>query len=118
MESSTGKLWQLIRTLNEDATSTRGTTVIEEDGSLHIGRRASNCLAETFRDDSTTKGSPKRKAEVAQQLRNQHSQETGVPQSMCTDFTPAELDDAIKRLQSKKSPEKDGVYEMKNTPRH
>ena len=40
LESSTGQLWQLVKTLNKDATSTRGTTVIEEDGSLHTGRRA------------------------------------------------------------------------------
>ena len=109
LESSTGQLWQLVKTLNEDATSTRGTTVIEEDGSLHTGRRAANHLAETFRDDSTTKVPPQRREEVAQQLLSHYRQQTTAPQSMTSEFTLAELEDAIKRLRNKKAPGKDGV---------
>ena len=109
LESSTGKLWQLVKTLNEDATSTRGTTVLEEEGSVHIGRRAANLLAETFQDDSTTKVSPERREEVAKQLQNLQSEQTTTPQSMSSDFTLAELEDAIKRLRNKKAPGKDGV---------
>lgn len=48
LESSTGILCHLVKTLNEDATSARGTTVIEEDDSLHTGRRAAKHIAEIF----------------------------------------------------------------------
>ena len=109
LENSTGKLWRLTKTLNEDATATRGTKILEEDGKFHTGKKAANLLADAFEDESTIKVPIQRRKEVVQQLQEKTRQQSNLSPSQTSDFTMTELNDAIKRLKNKKAPGKDGV---------
>ena len=110
LDNDTGKLWRLIKTLNEDITATPASTVLEENGTYHTGKRAANLLAQVFKTDSTIKVPPQRRKEVASQLHTQlRQQKAPHPPPMTADFSMAELNDAISRLKVKKAPGKDGV---------
>ena len=109
LETNTGKLWRLVKTLNEDATTTCGTTVLEDADSFHSGKRAANLLANVFEDESTLKVPAQRRKEVEEQLHQQTRQQTNFSPPMTSELSTAELDDAIKRLKTKKAPGKDGV---------
>ena len=109
LEKSTGKLWRLVKTLNEDATTTRGATILEGDDGFHSGKRAANLLADIFADESTNKAPTQRRKDVERQLQEKTQQQTNFSPPMTSDFTMAELNDAIKRLKTKKAPGKDGV---------
>lgn len=109
LNDNTGKLWRLTKTLNEDAARTRGATVLEGDDNFCTGKRAANLLADVFEDESTIKVPTQRKKEVERQLQDKIRQQTNFSPPMTSDFTMAELNDAIRRLKSKKSPGKDGI---------
>jgi hypothetical protein len=55
LDSTTRKIWRLIKTLNEDTTAFRGTTTLEKDGSLYTRKKAANVLAEHFKPGSMLK---------------------------------------------------------------
>jgi ribonuclease HI len=109
LDHDTGRLWRLIKTLNEDVAAFRASTVLEEDHEYHTGKRAANLLADVFETESTIKAPPTRRKEVEAQLQLQSQQQTNPPPSMTSVFTMAELNDAITRLKIKKAPGKDGV---------
>ena len=109
LDKSTGKLWRLTKALNEDTTTRRGATVLEDNNNFHTGKSAANLLANTFQTDSTIKVPPQRGKEVKAQLQTELQQQADPCSSMTTDFTIAELNDAIRRLKSGKSPGKDGI---------
>nr|KAG5703189.1 hypothetical protein BaRGS_027354 [Batillaria attramentaria] len=109
MEKDTGKLWRLTKSLNEDTTTTNRTTVLKEDDTLYTGKKAANLLADVFEMESTIKVPPQRKKEVATQLHNRLKEQTTPTTAMTSDLSLAELNDAIRRLKTKKAPGKDGI---------
>lgn len=110
LDSDTNKLWRLVKTLNEDITTIPASTVLEENGAYHTGKRAANLLAQTFETESTIKVPQQRRKEVESQLQILLRQQKDLhPPSMTADFGMAELNDAISRLKLKKAPGKDGV---------
>ena len=109
LEHNTGRLWNLAKSLNEDVTAFQNATVIEEAGEYHTGKRAANLLADVFKDESTLKVPRKRKKEVLDQIEEEWRKPKVHTPSMTDDLTMAELNDAIRRLKSKKAPGKDGV---------
>jgi ribonuclease HI/uncharacterized protein YaaR (DUF327 family) len=110
LDNDTSKLWRLVKTLNEDITATPASTVLEENGTYHTGKRAANLLAQVFETESTLKVPPQRRKEVESQLQTQLRQQNQPhPPPMTADFSMAELNDAISRLKVKKAPGKDGV---------
>ena len=52
--NNTGKLWHLVKTLNEDVTTTRGTHAIEHMGSMRTGKQAANILSTGERNKKST----------------------------------------------------------------
>ena len=62
-----------------------------------------------FQAESTITISPLRRKKVETLMQAQLQQQTDVSYSMVTDFTKAELNDATRRLKTKKAPGKDGV---------
>ena len=109
LENSTGKLWKLTKALNDDVTTTYRATVLEDDDEFHTGKRAANLLASVFEEESKIKVPTQRKREVGHELREKTRQQANPTPPMTSDFTMADLSDAIKRLKNKKSPGKDGV---------
>ena len=109
LEHNTGRLWNLTKSLNEDATAFKNATVLEEAGEFHTGKRAANLLADVFKDESTLKVPRKRKKEVLDQIEEERRKPKVLTPYMTDDLTMAELNDAIRRLKSKKAPGKDGV---------
>ena len=109
LDNNTGKLWHLVKTLNEDATTTRGTPAIENKGSLKTGKQAANILADHFQLESTIKITQKRRIEVDNQLQSKLRKQTKQTPAMTADLTLQELNDAIHKLKLKKSPGKDGI---------
>nr|KAG5694925.1 hypothetical protein BaRGS_025086 [Batillaria attramentaria] len=106
MEKDTGKLWRLTKSLNEDTTTTNRTTVLKEDDTLYTGKKAANLLADVFEMESTIKVPPQGKKEVATQLHNRLKEQTTPTTAMTSDLSLAELNDAIRRLKTKKAPGK------------
>jgi len=109
LDNSTGKLWHLVKTLNEDTTTHKSTTVLEEGGHFYTGKKAADILAKTFEQESTTKPSSLRRKEVESELKAKLSQPSNPAPSMTSDLTMAELNDAIRHLKNKKAPGKDGI---------
>ena len=110
MENNTGKLWNLVKALNEDITCHKGTPTIESKGSLKTGKHAANVLANHFKLESTIKVPPKRRKEVEKQLENKIQKQRGKNPAMSLELTIEELNDAILKLKTKKAPGKDGIF--------
>ena len=102
------KLWNLTKTLNEDAGTRHSKTVIMEDGKHFSGKKAANILADSYRDESTTTLPNTRVKEVRRKLKQQLKHQTPT-ESMTATFSLAELNSAIRKLKTKKSPGKDGI---------
>jgi len=104
----TGKLWNLTKTLNEDAGGGLSSTVIEENGNHHAGKKAADILANFYREESTTTLTDARKREVNREIREK-LEDQNPRESMITPFSMTELLTAIKKLKTKKAPGKDGI---------
>ena len=108
MEKDTTKLWRLTKAINEDNQDRHSTTVLTENNSHYTGKMAANILAENFKDNSLLDIPRDRAAEVRNQVKHAASIATA-SQLMTADFTIQELQDACRRLRTKKSPGKDGI---------
>ena len=108
MEKDTTKLWNLTKTLNEDAGIRYSRTVIVEDGKHTSGKKAANILADFYMEESTTTLPNARVQEVRREIREKLKHQTPT-QSMTTAFSMAELNAAIRKLKTKKAPGKDGI---------
>ena len=73
------------------------------------GKKASNLLAEAFKTESTIHITPARKREIDAEIEDRLRQPHQHAPSMDSDLTLTELNDAIRRLKTRKSPGKDGV---------
>ena len=87
LENNTGKLWHLVKTLNEDVTTARGTPAIEHRGSLKTGKQAANILADHFQHESTTKVPRTRRKEVEKQLQTKPRKQTNQTPTMTAELT-------------------------------
>ena len=108
MERDTTKLWRLTKAINEDNQARYSTTVLSENNSHYTGKMAANILAENFKDNSLLDIPRDRAAEVRNQVKHAASIATA-SQLMTADFTIQELQDACRRLRTRKSPGKDGI---------
>lgn len=108
MEKDTGKLWNLTKLLSEDTGSTHSRTVIEEDGKHHSGKQAANILADFYSESSTTTLPAARVKEVQKEIKEKLKHPSpSLP--MMTAFSIAELNTAIRKLNTRKAPGKDGI---------
>ncbi|XP_041377391.1 uncharacterized protein LOC121389807 [Gigantopelta aegis] len=53
LEKDTKKLWNLVKTLNEDIIPSQPATVLVEDGETLTGKHAANAMANCFKSEST-----------------------------------------------------------------
>ena len=109
LEKDTGKLWKITKLLNEDATNKHKTTVLIENETPLMGKKAANLLAKGFEAESTLQVPPERRREVQAEMKEKLRRTYTHTPAMDSDLTIAELNDAIKRLKPKRSPGKDGV---------
>ena len=100
MEKDTTKLWNLTKTLNEDTGIRYSRTVIVEDGKHFSGKKATNILADFYREESTTTLPNARVQEVHREIKGQLKHQNPA-QPMMTAFSLAELNAAIRKLQGK-----------------
>ena len=108
MEKDTKKLWRLTKTINEDNQAKYSATVLTENNTHYTGKMAANILAENFRNDSLLDIPRDRAAEVRNQVKQASSIATACP-LMTADFSILELQDACRRLKTRKAPGKDGI---------
>ena len=108
MEKDTTKLWRLMKTINEDNQAKYSTTVLSENNAHYTGKMAANILADNFGNNSLLDIPRDRAAEVRNQVKQASTIATACP-LMTANFSIQELQDACRRLKTKKSPGKDGI---------
>ena len=99
----TCNLWKLTKLLNEDNPERR-KTVLESEGELLTQKRAANCLAKHYEEESSVK--------VSRQVREQQTQKQDPPPSdscMTEAISMEEVELAIRQLKCKKALGPDGV---------
>ncbi|KAK7115386.1 hypothetical protein V1264_001263 [Littorina saxatilis] len=109
MERDTGKLWKLIKTLNDDHQCTPRATLLKEDGKIYTGKRAATLLAENFREDSLLEVPREKIAEVRMRMKEELRKQQQTSACMTDDFTIHELKSSTRQLKNKKAPGKDGI---------
>ena len=107
LEKDGKKLWRLVGQLNDE--DNRGqTTTLEEDGELFTGRRAANRFADNYAKESNVPVSPHQQREARREQRERLPKDTSVT-TMKQPLTLHELDIALRKLKTRKSPGPDGI---------
>ena len=106
-EKDTYKLWKLRKLLNEDNPERR-QTVLESEGELLTQKRAANCLAKHYQEESSVKLSRERTRQVREQLKQKQDQPP-TDSCMAEAISMEEVELAIRQLKYKKTPGPDGV---------
>ena len=107
LKKDTCKLWKLTKLLNEDNPESR-KTVLESEGELLTQKRAANCLAKHYQEESSVKLSRERTRQVREQLKQKQDQPP-TDSCMTEAISMEEVELAIRQLKCKKDPGPDGV---------
>jgi len=108
LEKDSSKLWKLTRQLNDEGGRERGTTTLEEDDALLTGKQAANKFAENYEEVSNIPVNRERQREARREERERRS-EKSTEEVMETGLTLNELQTALKKLKTKKSPGPDHI---------
>ncbi|XP_053381988.1 uncharacterized protein LOC128549381 [Mercenaria mercenaria] len=111
LERDSTKLWKLTRQLDDEGGSERGTTSVEENGSLLTGKQTANKFAENYEKVSNITVNRGRQREVRREERERRSKKSK-EEVMETSLTLNELLTALKKLKAKKSPGPDHITNM------
>ena len=105
-EKDTCKLWKLTKLLNEDNPERRKTVL--ESGELLTQKRAANCLAKHYQEESSVKLSRERTRQVREQLKQKQDQPP-TDSCMAEAISMEEVELAIRQLKCKIIPGSDDV---------
>ena len=108
MEKDTMKLLRLIKLLNEDNPEKR-QTVIESQNEHLTQKRAANCFAQMYQEESTVKLSWERTKHARNEIKKQLSENIPAGGCMTDAIQKYELEAEIRTLKTKKVPRPDGV---------
>ena len=110
MEKDTTGLWNLTRAINND-NPTRSKTVIEANDELITKKRAANVFADLYREQSTTHFARERIKLVREETENIILSSYGEERNcfMADPFSMKELEDALKKVKTRKAPGPDGI---------
>ena len=97
----------LTKLLNEDNPERR-QTVLESEGKLLTQKRAANCLAKHYQEESSVKLLRERTKQVREQLKQKQDQPP-TDSCMTEAISMEEVELAIRQLKCKKAPGPDGV---------
>ena len=109
MEKDSTRLWHLVKSLNEEDTTSHACTVIEEGGKTYTGKIAANILADGFAKESNIHMPKSKIRENKKELKKINKKQADEQDIMNKPFSHEELDSAIKKLKKKKAPGPDGV---------
>ena len=107
MEKDTDKLRNLTKLLNGDNPK-KAQTVLQSEGELLVEKKAANCLAKLYQEESNVKLLRERTCQVREQLTQLQKQPTS-DNCMSQPITMKEIEAAIQQLKCKKAPGPDGV---------
>ena len=107
MEKDSNKLWKLAKSLNDEETKST-PILIEDNQTLLTGKKAANCLIESYEQNSNVHIPKNRKAEVHNELKKNHN-EINSPDYMKKPFTLDEMEAAKAALKLKRSPGPDKI---------
>ena len=107
LERDGKKLWRVLGQLNDEESRHHNIT-LEENGELLTGRRAANRFADNYANESNIPVTPLQQREARREQRERPHQTTNV-RPMKQPFTLHELQTALRKLKTKKSPGPDGI---------
>ena len=105
-EKGGSKLWRIVGQLNDEDNKGQNIT-LEENGEMLTGRRAANRLADNYANESTVPVSTTQQREARREQRERR-QDTDV-KPMKQPLTLHELQTALRKLKTRKSPGPDGI---------
>ena len=100
-------MWKLTKLLNEDNPERR-KTALESEGELLTQKRAANCLAKHYQEESSVTLSRERTRQVREQLKQKQDQPP-TDSCMTEAISMEEVELAIRQLKCKNAPGPDGV---------
>jgi ribonuclease HI len=101
------KLWRVVGQLNDEESRAQNIT-LEENGELLTGRRAANRFADNYADECNVPVSPIQQREARGEQR-ERARATSDVKPMKQPLTLHELQVALKKLKTRKSPGPDGI---------
>lgn len=107
LEKDGKKLWNLVGKLNDEGSRSQNIT-LEENGTPQTGKQAANTFADAYAKESDINISPEKTREVRREQRERQQHTTDV-KLMKQAITLSELQTALKKLRTHKSPGSDGI---------
>ena len=101
------KLWKVVGQLNDEESRAQNIT-LEENGEMLTGKRAANRFADNYAHESNVPVSPLQRREARREQRERPQQATD-EKSMKQPLTLHELQTALGKLKTRKSPGPDGI---------
>ena len=108
LEKDSNKLWKLAKSLNNEETKSTPVS-IEMNQTLFTGKKAANCLIETYEQNSNVHIPNDRKKDVHNELKKCETNEINAPDYMKKPFTLDEMEEAKASLKLKRSPGPDKI---------
>ena len=108
MEKDSKKLWNLVKTLNDEAPS-HGKTVLEVNKQLLTEKRAANEFAKFYKKESTLTIPQEKIRRAKEEIKIRSADLPNAEPCMHDLLKQGELEAAIRKLKTKKAPGPDGV---------
>ena len=108
MDKEEGKVWRLMKAMDEEESRGSKTTLEDENGNMRTGARAGDLFANSYAKESNIEVERTQEKE-ARLEQKQRIQGENPPECMTKEITATELQQALRQLKKKKSPGPDGI---------